>query len=371
MVQHGVFGGDTRLVLESVGTADAAALRAIRQLVPGAVQEIARLVYQAPSELTRGLRADAAVEMQELLGRLGFRVRVAPADAAFEAGVGEFELALVVKAVACLPQVIAEAAAFLGTDLSTARQLVCRSPAVLVANVSEATVAAVRDRFGRLDVDVDVSRSSAARYFAVVAVDTPGLRRIVQDAVRGIAADAHIAEADAALIVEELNLRQAEALWERLRRTGARTSIGNHDLARYDVSLVHAPDTPAMREMLAAAGVPARVVPRVFGTLPLIVQQNVGHAAMQSLLDRVAAAGGLARGLPHSFQRFALKLRSVSDPAGAIKALVTCADMPQAAASAAVRQATGALFGNFGRTTALWLEHILTLQGADAEIEIL
>ena len=44
----GVFGGETRLVLESVGTADAAALRAIRQLVPGAISDAARIVYQAP-----------------------------------------------------------------------------------------------------------------------------------------------------------------------------------------------------------------------------------------------------------------------------------------------------------------------------------
>src|SRR5438552_2139747 len=91
-----IFGGETRLVLESVGTADAAALRAVRQLVPGAIQQVARIVYQAPSELTRGLRADAAVEMQQLLEGLGFRISVAPSSADFHAGVGEFEIALVV-----------------------------------------------------------------------------------------------------------------------------------------------------------------------------------------------------------------------------------------------------------------------------------
>src|SRR5437773_1770348 len=65
--QQRSFGGDSRLVLESVGTADAAALRAIRQVVPAAIQEVARLVYQAPSELTSSLPPTAATEVAALL----------------------------------------------------------------------------------------------------------------------------------------------------------------------------------------------------------------------------------------------------------------------------------------------------------------
>jgi len=371
MTHRGVFGGERRLVLESVGTADAVALRAIRQLVPGAIQEVARLVYQAPSELTNGLHDTAAAEVADLLGGLGFRVSVAPSDAAFRAGVGEFEIALVVTDMDRLPPAIAEAAAFLGTDLATARRLVCRAPAVLVSNISEATVSAVRDRFGRFGVDVDVSRLSAARYYAVVAVDNPALRRTVTELIRDIASDAAVVETEAALTVADLSLENAQALWGRLQRTGARASICNRDLERYDVSLNQAPDTAPMREMLVNIGLPVRVVPRVLGKLPVIIQQNVGHTAMQALLDRVADLGGRATGLPHSFQRFALVLRSVKDAPGAIKALVTLGDLPELAASAAVKEAKGVLVGNFTRTTALWLQHTLAVQGTDAGIELL
>jgi hypothetical protein len=135
--------------------------------------------------------------------------------------------------------------------------------------------------------------------------------------------------------------------------------------------LNQAPDTPQMRKMLISVGLPARVVPRVLTTLPVIIQQHVGHAAMQALLDRVAAAGGLAAGLPHSFQRFALTLRSVKVPDDAIKALITCGDLSETAASAAVKKANGVPVGNFTRTTALWLQHILAVQGSDAGIELL
>jgi hypothetical protein len=171
--------------------------------------------------------------------------------------------------------------------------------------------------------------------------------------------------------VENLTLAHAEALWERLRRTGARVSIGNRDLERYDVSLNRAVDTPATRDLLVRIGLPERVVGRVLGALPVVVQQNVGHAAMQALLDSVAAVGGEATGLPHSFQRFALLLRSVADVREAIKALVSCGDLSEAAATAAVSKAKGTAVGNFGRTTALWLEHILTIQGADVGVELL
>lgn len=370
MRSPGVFGGETRLVLESVGTADAAALRAIRQLVPGAIQHVARLVYQAPSELSTGLRADAAVQVQQLLEGLGFRISVAPSSADFHAGVGEFEIALVIGDVQQLPLVIAEAAAFLGADLPTARRLVCRSPAVLVSNVSDATVCAVRTRFARLHVDIDVSRSSTARYYAVIAVDNLAVRRMVHDIVRAMAGDARLVETPEALVVEDLGLAAAQELWERLRRTGARASIGNRDLERYDVSLTRAEPTAAISEVLESSGVPARVVPRVLKALPVVIRQNVGDAAMQTLLDRVAAAGGLAIGLPHSFQRFALVLRSIKDPAAAVTLLTTFGDLPEAGARAAM-QTLNAPIGTFTRTTAHWLQHALQVQGSDAAIELL
>ena len=365
----GVFGGETRLVLESVGTADAAALRAIRQLVPGAISDAARIVYQAPSELRAGLHADAAAEMQRLLQGLGFCVSVSRADTAFEPGVGEFEIALVVRKMETLPAVITEAAAFLGTDLPTARRLVCRSPAVLVSHVSEATVRAVESRFARLGVDIDISRPHDARYYAVISVDNAAVRRVVIDMIRAIAPEAVIAESDAALVVENLGFAAAEALWERLRRTGARASICNRDLERYDVSLTQAPDTPEVRDLLVTCGVPRRLVDRVLGNLPLVIQQNVSYTELQTLLDRAAALGAVATGVPYAFQRFALVLRSVGDPPAVAKLLASLGDLPESAATEAVAR-RGVPVGNFTRTTALWLQHVLAGQGCDAGVEI-
>ena len=364
------FVGNTRLVLESVGTADAAALRAIRQLVNGPIQEVARLVYQAPSELTNRLHPDAAPEVVELLGKLGFRVSVSSSDATFSPGVGEYEVALVVTDIARVPLAIAETAAFLGTDLPTARRLVCRSPAVLVSNVSSATVEAIRHRFGRHGVAVDVSRSSCASYYAVIPAENAGLRRVIRELVLTIASAVSIVETNEALTAADLTFADAQAIFERLRRTGARAAILNRDLERYDVVLEAAADTPGIRSLLESRGMPARVVPRVLGALPVVIQRNVGQTEVQALLDRVAAEGGRATGLSHSFQRFALVVGSVPSADEAIAALVSIGDLDEAEARSAVKRSGGRV-GSFTRTTALWLQHVLTRHGANVEIELL
>jgi hypothetical protein len=237
--------------------------------------------------------------------------------------------------------------------------------------VSEATVDAVRERFAPIGVDIDVSRSHAARYDAVVASDNAGVRRIAVDAIRAIASEAPIVQTEAALIVDGLDLPSAQALWERLQRTGARATICNRDLERYDISLEQAPDTPDMRALLVGQGIPLRVVPRVLNALPVIIRQNAPHAQMQALLDGIAALGGAAAALPHSFQRFALVMRSIKEQTDAIRTLVSFADLPEAVAAAAVKDGKGQPFGSFPRTTALWLQHALTAQGAEAEVELL
>jgi len=247
---------------------------------------------------------------------------------------------------------------------------VCRSPAVIVSNVSAATVDAIRERFGRHGIAIDVSRSSAASYYAVVPVDNAGIRRVVRDLVTVAAARAAIVETADALTAADLTFAEAQTIFERLRRTGAPAAICNRDLERYDVSLDAASDTDAMRQLLAGLGIPERVVPRLFAALPVVVQRNVGQHEMQALLDSVAAHGGRATGLSHSFQRFALSLRLIPSPDEAVAALVAVGDLAEADARAAVRQGAGARVGPFSRTTALWLQHVLAQQGAEVEIDL-
>jgi hypothetical protein len=280
-------------------------------------------------------------------------------------------VALLFDAIARVPLAIAEAAAFLGTDLATARQLVCRSPAVLVSNVSQATVDAIKERFGRHGIDLVVSRSSSASYYAVVPTENSGVRRVVRDLVLAAAPDAAIVETGDALTASGLSFTAAQTIFERLRRTGARAAVCNRDLERFDVSLEAAPDSPGMRALLESVDIPSRVVPRVLQSLPVVIQRNVGAADVQSLLDRVAAEGGRASGLSHSFQRFALVLGTVGSADEVVAVLTAIGDLSEADVRAALKQGSGARLGTFSRTTALWLQHALALQDVKAEIELL
>lgn len=360
---------ERKLVLESVGSANAAALRAIRQLVPSPLQDVAKLVYQAPSELARGLRPEAASQVAQLLGELGFQVDVVAVDAPIATGEATFEVALVIDDVDRLPEVIAEVASFLGTDPDRARQIVCRSPAVLVSQVSTATVSALRQRFEPLGVVLDVSHLPSARYYAVISCEG-GLRQSLTDLIRSVAPDAAIQESNAVLGVSELAMEQAQALWSRLQRLGARASICNHEFERYDISLRRAVDSQLMGRALEELGVPGRLVSRVLAKLPVVVQRNVPRSRMQTALDVLAAAGGEAAALPYSFQRFALAIHAVRDARTAVETLMGLGDVARTAAEAA-SQARGEPFGRFTNTTARWLQRILESQGARVSLELL
>lgn len=363
--------GTDRLVLESVGRANAQALRAIRQVVPAPIQEVARLVYQAPSELADGLRRDVADELASLLGGLGFNVSVTGQGVPFAAGTAQFEVALVVTDVTRLAPLVAEAAAFLGTDLVTARRMVCRSPAVMLSGVSAATVAAMRERFEPLGAEVDVARLDTARHYAVLGLDGKALRRGVAEVVADVAPDAVCAESDAGFTVAELTLTQAQTLWERMQRLGVRMSICNRDLERYDVTLVRAPESAALTAQLQELGIPPRVIPRLLQNLPVVVAQNLKHDAMLSLLEQLNAAGGEAKGAPYSFQRFALALHAVRDVDAAAELLRSVGEVPQLEAETAAKAAQGARVGCLSRTSALWLQHALRAQRADVSVEVL
>jgi len=363
--------GTDRLVLESVGRANAQALRAIRQVVPAPIQEVAKLVYQAPSELAEGLSRDVADELASLLGGLGFRVSVAAENAPFAAGSAQLEVALVVKDVARLAQLVAEAAAFLGTDLVTARRMVCRSPAVLLSGVSEATVAAMRERFEPLGAEVDVARLDTARHYAVLGLDGKALRRGVLDVVSEVAPGATCAESDVGFTVAELTLAEAQTLWERMHRLGVRMSVCNRDLERYDVTLVSVADAAAISAPLRELGIPERVIPRLLQSLPVVVGQNLQHQAMLALLEQLTAAGGEAKGSPYSFQRFGLLLHEVRDVDAAIELGRDDEEVPPLEAETAAKTAQGARVGCLSRTTALWLQHALRAQHANVGVELL
>jgi hypothetical protein len=341
-------------------------------LVPGTIQEVAALVYQAPSELAGGIRPEAAAEIAELLRNLGFDIRVeSEPDAAIQFGKGEFEIAAAVNNVALLPAATIELSSLLGTDPRTARQMLCRTPAVLLSNVSEATVRAVRNRLAPLDIEVDASRLGDARYYAIVSAESRAIRRALAEAIRAAAGEVRLVEDEASVTVEELTRAQAQDLWERLQRTGAKISIYNVELERYDVSLTASPDSRQMRDLLSDLALPDRVIPRVLQSLPVVIRQNVRRDAMLELLARVASAGGTAEALPYSFQRFALLIDSAKDPGKAAELLATLGDVPAADAAGAVNEAKSSRIGVFTRTTALWLQCALRAVGAEARLELL
>src|SRR3954467_432723 len=86
-----------RLLVRSIGTADAAVIPALRRLRGGADVELAGLLYRAPSELLSGLDRETGTKLRDLLRETGVDVDLTPVSESFERGTGDFEVALVVR----------------------------------------------------------------------------------------------------------------------------------------------------------------------------------------------------------------------------------------------------------------------------------
>src|SRR4051794_15454085 len=155
-------GGGYRLLVRSVGTADAAIVHSLRSLRPASDAELAALIYRAPSELLADVDHDTGSKLAEVLRGAGLEVELVGADEGFDAGVGDLEVALVVQRFDNMLGIVEGVMRVLGVDHDAAMKMISATPAVLLGGVSQATVDALARRFAPLGAEIDASRPAAA-----------------------------------------------------------------------------------------------------------------------------------------------------------------------------------------------------------------
>lgn len=363
--------GSRRIVIDSVGTANAGIVGVLRRVVPRPAVDIAKLVYQAPSELVRGISVETATEVARALEEAGLEVRVVEGDAPVESGRGEYEVALRLDDVASIPRVIREVGSLLGIDADAARRLVCATPAVILGSVSDSTVAAMRRRFATLPVTLDVSKTDQAVFYVVVASSSATVLASVYEIARGQVQAQSIHRGHDTVSATELRGSEATRLWESLRRTGATTTVCNLDFERYDIRLDEGTPSEELGALLGEHGIPAGVVGRVLQNLPMVIAQDVSHADALSLVERIARTGGRATATPHTTNRFALVVDRVTNPAPAACVLEQLGGLSPASALGFLTNGSGVAFGSFTKTTARWLRHELRAVGTQVHLEVL
>jgi hypothetical protein len=349
--------GRWQLLVRSLGTGGAAVLPVLRQLRAGSDRELAAVLYRAPAVLLDDVDEERGRTLCELLEKTGIEVELLRKGEGFEPGKGEFEVALAIRSLDQILEIIEETVRVLGVDVEAARKLIAASPAVLIGGVSSATVASLQQRFGSLGVELDVSRSADAMFDMAVEVADGGTRAAIHARLR--AAGAHVtATAPDQLIATGLTKKSADELWSEFARTAAKVRVLNCDLQRFDVRLDHAPDTPAVhRWLVEATGMPARLVGKALQNLPLILAENVRGQDMVALLRGAHECEARATATLLALQSFSLRLSPGGDRTSVVPWVQAVGG--RAAAASFARPRVELLEGPFTKLQARWLQHEL------------
>jgi ribosomal protein L7/L12 len=360
--------GDYRLLVRSIGSADAAVIGALRRLRKGSDTQLAELLYRAPSELMHGLDRTTGTKLCDVLRETGIDVALVADGDAYEPGSAEYEVALVITRVDRLLAVVRETMRVLGVNADTAKRLVCANPAVILGRISRATVEALRRRYEPLGVDLDVSRSADAEFdVAAESTDELTLQRLerwLED--EGIAT---AVSGTGQILATGLKAPTAERIWDKFRANGARIRLLNRDFQRFDVRVDSAPgpDDPARPQLLewlqSARGIPEAAAARALSHTPFVLAENVAGEEMVALLHEIRARGGRATAILLALQGFSLAVNAGGDRRAARARIEAIAGTGCTPPPGFDRGIATTLDGPFTKTQARWLQHELRVAG--------
>lgn len=368
-----IVGSDTfdhRIIVNSIGDAGARMVGVLKKVLPHSEARLAALLYQAPAELITGLSRAQAEQINELLRSIGLDSQVLGKSERFAPGDASYEVALAIKDTGNMVAIVQLIMELLGVKLEKAREIVCSTPTVLMGSVSASTVDALRRRFAPLGVELDVSQPASAAFDLFLGACSPRDRQRVKQMLR----DASIPLLDGPeaepqpLLAVGLSKRQADTLWEQLRRTSLPVRLVNRDFERFDLRLDQAPQSPAMVEFLVTTtGMPERIVPKVLAKTPIVIQQNIPFAKMTDYLETIADLGGKGSGHLLAFQIFSIVVEKVGNAASTTRLLQGLGGLSQEEALAAV--SPGSLpVGAMTNPQARWLQQELKRVGSESRV---
>lgn len=359
--------GDARLVVRSIGRAPLSIHRPLLPLMGTSAADVVGRLYRAPSVLLDGVDGRLAEQLSTILRDGGLDTVVEPRSAPFTPGEGDRDVALHLREPGRLRAVAAEIAGFLGCDLATAARVLCSSPALLVGQVSAATVAALEARLAPLEVELDVSLASTAVYDLFLAEEHVGSRAIVVASLRALG---NHALAAGPMVASGLSRSAADHLWKDLHH---RLPIRLVDQAfeRFDVRLERAPATPELEAALVRlTGMPARVAKKIPGKLPIVLLESVRRDEAHAALAALAEVGALASANLLTFQTLSLVLELVPEPSRVGGILGALLELPEPEVQAGLRRLPWTIQGPFTPAQARWLRAELSELGVQSRLEL-
>lgn len=364
-----------RVVVDSPGTSDGDLIRAVTRYASRPQRDVARCFYQAPRELVDGLDRETAEGFARTLREAGAHARVLEPEAALEPGVGEWEAALVVRDLDRIAEVLHEAVRLLQVGPQEAIRIVCRTPAVLMGNLSRAAAEAIRDRFAAVGAEVDLSRPEHARYDLYVDGGNGADRRRLRALLERNASEVVLAggEEEGGMVASGLSFGDLEPIRQDLLRHASGVTVLNRDFARFDLTLTEAGGQPeAVAAYLAdELGIPRRVIPRMFDALPVVVAENVRADEAELRLRNLEDLGASGTADLLSWRFFSVVLRTIGDRERSEEVLRLLGELARSEARALLAERPPVtLPGAFTPLRARWIQRELGRVGSAADLEV-
>lgn len=304
--------GDYRLVVCSIGKATPASAKSIALGLGVSVQSVLNALYRAPSILVDRVTFDIAEQMQSLLASLGYETRIDACDQPLAPADEYFDIAAYITDVQAYDRILDELARFLGTTVADASHLLTTPPGVILGNVSQATLTALRERLG-YGIELIASNPNTARYSVFLTVDSPeqAQRTGLELRRRG-----YQPIADQGCVLIDLDKPQADALWSAFQKANTLRVI-NQDFLRYDLVLTE-PGQGATAEACTAleeqAGIPGHIIPKLFANTPITLIEALPNQQLHATLLALTQAGLHVRADLISFMPLGLKIIHTREP---------------------------------------------------------
>ena len=283
-------------------------------------------IYRAPSVLVDAAAPAIAHRLAGLLTELGCEIAIQPSSETKPASQPLFDVAAHVEDLSCYASAVMALGRFLGMGDDDAAALLATPPSTVLGKVSRATVEALAARLGP-GVTLIASDPDTATYDVFLdRRDVTARSRIVWD----LEQRGYRLHAREGCILTGLARTEAEELWGAHHRSPALRII-NRDFLRFDLVMIGGEPTPAAFAALEdVAGVPAAIVPCLFGEAPITVMEAVPSARVGHALDEFARAGVQARADLITFLRFGVEVTKIRERAELERSLdrlgVTAAD---------------------------------------------
>ncbi len=363
------------LLVESPGNCGSALIRQFAQLSGKSQSQVAKCLFQAPGVLMKGLPRGKAEKLSKLLNQAGACTRVVDESYNRDSGVGEWEIALVVDRIDAITQVLSELVDLLQVQPEKAVELLCQSPAVVMGNLSEAAVAALRERFERAGAKVDASRPQQACYDLYLdPKDRSSMRRLEQQlAAAGIDAQclSESTQQPSGLLALSLDWNTLQAYRSEWMRHISGIKVLNRDYARYDLVLCEQGPNPLdlVAYMHAMLGIPEAAGRRLLEALPVVVGRSLNATQQEEHIRAFTELKARARSHLLSWQCFSLRVGALGDRQQTARILRLLAGLSEAEV---LRRLSGPVplqfEGPFSDLQARWIRHELTRQGTESKI---